>query len=73
MAKKKSPHHEKNLTALNGFVSFLVLVLAFSLLLLFKEYKDAIFNSGNFNLFMLLAVSGFALLISLLFLINKKK
>ncbi len=73
MAKKKSPHQEKNISALNGFVSFLVLVLAFSLLLLFKEYKEAIFNSGNFNLFMLLAVSGFALLITLLFLINKKK
>ncbi len=72
MAKKKSPRHEKNVAALNGFVSFLVLVLAFSLLMLFNEYKVTIFNSGNFNLFMLLSVSGFALLISLLFLINKK-
>jgi len=72
MAKKNSPHHHKNIAALNGFISFLVLVLAFSTLLLFRNYKDNILMSGNFNSFIVFVVIGFVLLLSLLYLVNSK-
>lgn len=71
MAKKNSAHH-KNITALNGFTAFLVLVLAFSTLLLFRSYKDSIFMAGNFNYFIVLVVVGFGFLLSLLYLVNSK-
>ncbi|MBI4097704.1 MAG: hypothetical protein HY426_01575 [Candidatus Levybacteria bacterium] len=72
MAKKKSSSRN-NLTAANAVISFLVLLLAFSILLLFRNYKDTIISSGNFNGFLVLVTLGFALLISLLFLINNSK
>lgn len=72
MAKKRNAS-SKNVTAANAVISFMVLLLAFSTLLLFRNYKDTIISSGNFNGFIVLVTLGFALLVSLLFLINSKK
>lgn len=70
MAKKKTS--AQHVTAANAVISFLVLLLAFSTLVLFRNNKDAIFQSGNFNGFIVLVTIGFALLVSLLFLVNSK-
>lgn len=70
MAKKKTS--AQHVTAANAVISFLVLLLAFSTLVLFRNNKDVIFQSGNFNGFIVLVTIGFALLVSLLFLVNSK-
>ncbi len=72
MAKKKSAAPHKNISAANAVISFLVLLLAFATLILFKHNHVAILESGSFNSFIALATIGFALLISLLFLVNSK-
>lgn len=71
MAKKRSSGHN-NINTANAVISFLVLLLAFSTLLLFRSYRDSILLSGNFNTFILLSGVGFGLLITLLFLVNSK-
>ncbi|MBI2621285.1 MAG: hypothetical protein HYW63_01395 [Candidatus Levybacteria bacterium] len=71
MAKKRTSS-SVNISAANAVIAFLVLLLAFSTLLLFRNYKDTILESGNFNLFILLVGIGFGLLITLLYLINSK-
>jgi hypothetical protein len=71
MAKKKTAVH-KNVTAANAVISFLVLLLAFATLILFKHNHDAILATGNFNTFIVMATLGFALLLTLLYLVNKK-
>ncbi len=70
MAKKRSSGH--NINAANAVISFLVLLLAFSTLLLFRNYRDSILLSGSLNMFILLAGVGFGLLLTLLFLVNSK-
>ncbi len=72
MAKKRL-YSDSHLTAANAAIALLVLLLAFSTLLLFRNYKDTIISSGNFNGFIVLVTIGFALLLSLLFLVNSKK
>ena len=72
MAKKRPSGHN-NINAANAVISFLVLLLAFSTLLLFRNYKGVITLSGNLNTFILLTGVGFGLLIMLLYLVNSKK
>lgn len=71
MAKKKNTVH-KNVQSANLVISFLVLLLAFATLILFKNNSVAILESGSFNSFLIMTTIGFALLISLLFLLNSK-
>jgi len=68
--KKKSASHMGNLRAV---IALLIILLALSVLLLFRQYQQNIFSSGMFNVFLSLCVIGFSLLIALLFLINPKK
>lgn len=73
MAKKKSTsrkpkaHHEKNAKAV---LSILVLLLALAVLFIFIQYQNNILGNQP-QLFMILVAGFFALLIGLLFLINK--
>lgn len=62
--------HEHNAKTI---IPLLVLLLAFGMFGLFYTYQQNIIDSNSFNLFMVLAVIGMALLVSLLFLINPKK
>lgn len=64
-------HHAKHISALQAFIAFLVVAVACGMLLLFTTYKDSIIASQNFQLFMVLVVAGSALLLTLLFLVNK--
>lgn len=71
MARKRSSG--QNMTAANAVIAFLVLLLAFSTLLLFRNNRDSILLSGNLNTFILLSGVGFGLLITLLYLLNKSQ
>ncbi len=68
MAKE---NHGKHISTIQAFIAFLIAAIASGILLLFTTYKDAIVASQNFQLFMVLASIGFALLLVLLFLVNK--
>lgn len=72
MAKKRIARQDHK-TAANAVISFLILLLAFSMLQLFRNYRDSIIQSGNFNVFILLVGLGFGLLIALLYLVNSNK
>lgn len=54
-------------------LSLLIVLIAFSLFLLFKEYQQQIFISQSFNLFIVLTTICMGLLVLLLFLINSGK
>ncbi len=56
------------------FLAFLVVLLAFSILLLFVNYKDNILSSAQqFYLFLSATVVGMGLLITLVYLVNNQK
>ena len=59
--------------SVKAIVAFVVLLLAFSVLVLFVQYKDNILFSGNFQSFMMLAIVGMGLLLSLVFLATQTK
>ncbi|HYK08695.1 MAG TPA: hypothetical protein VEW42_04320 [Candidatus Eisenbacteria bacterium] len=59
-----SEHNIKSILAL------LILLVAFSILLIFSTNKDALMAPGVFPLFMTLATVGLGLLVGLLFLVN---
>ena len=65
-AHKVVNHHETNAKAA---VALFVLLLAFGVFLLFNAYQDTLVNSSSFQLFMVLTVVGFGLLIGLLYLV----
>lgn len=70
-ASHKSPaHHENNAKAV---LAFLVLLIAFGVLMLFNTYQQDITSSPSFQFFVVLVVILFSLLIGLLFLINPQK
>lgn len=66
-------HHEKHFSALKAFVAFLVIAVSCSVLLLFTSYKESIIASGNFHLFITLTTGVSALLLTLLYLVNKSQ
>jgi flagellar biosynthesis protein FlhB len=76
MPKKKTKAKRKgnvfNETNVKAIVALLVLFLAFAVLALFYVYQQSIVTY-NFQLFMLLTVVFFGLLIGLLFLMNPRK
>lgn len=65
----KNSESEKNIRAV---ISLLVLGIAFGVLLLFSNYKESIITAGMFQPFILLVFAGMALLLGLLYLVNKK-
>lgn len=76
-AKKKTTkshkpvkHHETNVRAI---LALFILLLAFGILYLFNTYQENILYSSSFQLFMILTVVCFGLLIGLLFLVNNPK
>jgi tellurite resistance protein TehA-like permease len=66
MLKKSDPH-----SSARAVIALLIVSLAFAMLYTFYRYRDNIVDSGNFKSFLFLAFVGCALLLSLLFLVNK--
>jgi hypothetical protein len=64
-------HSERNHTALRALASFLILVLAFAILLIFRNNQTNILDNNQFQLYMVLATVGAALLVGLLYFVNK--
>ena len=82
MAKKKTSksvkvnHDARHHSNARAVTSLIVLLLAFSILLIFYNYKDSIIETGMFQQFIMTAVVGMVFLVGLLFLVNphyKKK
>ena len=61
------------LTALKAIISFLSVLLAFSILLLFSKYQDSIINSNNLQIFMVLVVIALSFILGLVFLVNNSQ
>ena len=64
-------HYDKHNDS-KKIASFLVLLLAFSCLVIFALYGDSIIDSGNFKLFMTLVFVAMGLFTGLLYLVNKE-
>ncbi len=63
--------HEPNIKAI---LSLLVLLVAFSVFLLFSNYKDTLMADANsLKIFLILVIVLGALLLALLFLVNPQK
>lgn len=61
------------LTTLKAIVSFLSVLLAFSILLLFSKYQDSIVTSNNLQLFMVLVVIALSFILGLVYLVNNSQ
>jgi hypothetical protein len=70
--KKKSTlvHHESNIKAV---LSFVVLLIALAVFMLFNSNKDVLLNSPSLKFFVVLVVILSGLLVSLIFLVNPQK
>ena len=67
----KLAKHEPNIKAV---LSILVLLIAFSVFLLFNNYKDTLMADANaLKMFLILVIVLGALLLALLFLVNPQK
>lgn len=64
----KLTHKEANTTAILGLM---IVLLGFGVVGLFAQYRDAIVQSGQFQMFMILSVVAMALLAALFYLANK--
>jgi nitrate reductase gamma subunit len=67
-SSKSKPHHEKNAKAV---ISVMVLLIGFAVFMLFRTYQENVLASTSSQMFMFLVFACFALLIGLLFLINR--
>jgi uncharacterized ion transporter superfamily protein YfcC len=65
-------HHFDKSKDTKTIISFLIVLLAFSCLLLFYRYHDTILSTGYFNLFMTLVFIAMGLFVGLLFLLSKE-
>lgn len=63
----KNSAHETNARSV---ISFLIVLLAFGMLLIFYTNKDSLMMPGTFPIFMTLVVLGLGLLVGLLYLIS---
>jgi Na+/melibiose symporter-like transporter len=63
--------HQKNSSALKLFASFLILMLSLSMLLIFQNNQNTILENDQFQIYMILATIGSALLLSLLYFVSK--
>lgn len=68
-AKKINSLSERSVKAV---VAFMIVTLAFGIFVLFNNYQENIILTGMFQAFMVLVVFGMALLLGLLFLVNKE-
>jgi len=77
MAKKKSKSSTKgfnlNENNVKAVLALFILLLAFGVFLIFNTYQQNILSSSSLQMFVVLAVVLFALLVGLLFLINPQK
>lgn len=55
-----------------AIISLLIVLMAFAVFLLFYNYQQNLMSPDNFYPFMILTFVGMGLLLSLLFLVNKK-
>ena len=62
-------NHDHHHTA-KAFLSFLILVIGFVILIIFVGNADYILRQDKFHMFMTLAVIGCGLLVGLLYLVN---
>jgi len=58
-------------SAAKAFTAFMVLVLAFVMLLIFQSNQDSLLIGNGFQVYMILATLGAGLLLGLLYLVNK--
>lgn len=65
-------HHHDKVKDTKTIASFLVLLLAFSCLLLFWQYGEDILQAGNFNMFIVMVFGAMGLFAGFLFLISKE-
>ena len=71
MAKKmKKRDHTGDAKAV---VSLFIVLVAFSIFLLFYTNKESIFSSGNFKSMMVLTIIGMGFLVGLLYLVNTSR
>lgn len=68
--KVKAVGKTENLESVKSIASLMILLVGFGILLLFKTYRENVISS--FQPFMVLVVLGMGLLVSLLYLVNKK-
>lgn len=66
MAAQYNDHHH----VVKTFMAFLILVVAFSMLLVFVNNSENIIEGNEFKLFMTLAIVGAGLLVGLLYLVS---
>lgn len=69
-ATKRQQKRPIHVNTAKPIISFLIVLVAFSLLMLFNTYKDSILASGSFNSYLLLTTVAMGLLVALLFLVN---
>lgn len=62
-------HHHRNAQSV---AAFLILLIAFTILVVFAVHKDEIMTPGTFQTFVSLAAGGLALLAILLFFVGKE-
>lgn len=67
----KHQQHQKHISALQGFAALLILAIAAGILMIFMEHKDMLIATDQMKMFIALATMGCALLLSLLYLVNK--
>jgi hypothetical protein len=73
VSRKSSGKPFVSLKTSRAVLSFFIVLLAFSVLLLFVNYKENIISNNMLNPFMALTIIGMGLLVGLLFLINPTK
>lgn len=72
-----SPYHEymklhtDHHTTARAVLGFLVVVIALAILLLFYQNQDAIILAGNFKTYFFLSVTGFCLLLAVMYFASK--
>lgn len=68
--RKARASHLLQIPILQPIVALLIVLVAFSILILFNTYKPTIIGSGAFIPFLLLTVLELGLLLTLLFIVN---
>ncbi|MFH1832599.1 MAG: hypothetical protein ABH816_00330 [Candidatus Levyibacteriota bacterium] len=68
-AFKKSDHE----STLKAVIAFLILLVAFSIFILFKAYQDNIMSTNSLKSFVFVVAVGMAFLLGLLYLVNNQK
>lgn len=70
---KHSVPHAQHAHIAKSVIPLMILLVAFAVFILFYTYQQSIINTNSFNMFLVLAVIGMGLLITLMFLVNPQK